>query len=595
MPKQRPNFGSGVKGPKGSDDLKNRPSKSLDGRVRSRADVKRLKMYRMKGVNNDDKKKEFYYTPHQQAQVAPDRRWFGNTRVIGQTELAKFREEMKKKVNDPYAFLIKEKKLPMALLSEQTKADKVSILDHEPFQKTFGVKAQRKRPKLAASSLSALVQQATGATSEYDPSKDSNLEPVEEIFRNISTEKLFEKGQSKRIWGELYKVLDSSDVVIQVLDARNPMGTRCHSVEKSLKSAQSRHKHLIFVLNKCDLVPTWVTARWIKVLSAEHPTIAFHASVTNPFGKGALIQLLRQFARLHADKPSISVGFIGYPNVGKSSVINSIRGKEVCKAAPIPGETKVWQYITLFRRVYLIDCPGVVYPSGDSSETDIVLKGVVRVANLRDPSVYVPGVLERVKPQYLQKAYNIDMWEDANDFLDKLARHNGRLLKGGNADINTAAKMVLEDFQRGLLAFYAEPPAAPVEVGDANKEFSVAQRLSEIRVGTEYLEDELAAGADERLDADGALPDSVMEKRAVRALEKDDMFVLLYFNPFYFSYSSLGETTKLTVLIMKKHQSSRPLHGMISKWMKIRMRAPDTNQINPHPSPSSSNPKREEL
>ena len=107
MPKQRPNFGSGVKGPKGSDDLKNRPSKSVDGRVRSRADVKRLKMYRMKGVNNDDKKKEFYYTPHQQAQVAPDRRWFGNTRVIGQTELAKFREEMKKKVNDPYAFLIK--------------------------------------------------------------------------------------------------------------------------------------------------------------------------------------------------------------------------------------------------------------------------------------------------------------------------------------------------------------------------------------------------------------------------------------------------------------------------------------------------------
>lgn len=229
------------------------------------------------------------------------------------------------------------------------------------------------------------------------------------------------------------------------------------------------------------------------------------------------------FARLHADKPSISVGFIGYPNVGKSSVINSIRGKEVCKAAPIPGETKVWQYITLFRRVYLIDCPGVVYPSGDSSETDIVLKGVVRVANLRDPSVYVPGVLERVKPQYLQKAYNIDMWEDANDFLAKLARHNGRLLKGGNADINTAAKMVLEDFQRGLLAFYAEPPAAPVEAGDANKEFSVAQRLSEIMVGTEYLEGELAAGAGEQLDAEGALPDSVMEKRAVRALEKDDM------------------------------------------------------------------------
>jgi len=63
--------------------------------------------------------------------------------------------------------------------------------------------------------------------------------------------------------------------------------------------------------------------------------------------------------------------------VGKSSVINTLRQKAVCKVAPIPGETKVWQYITLMKKIYLIDCPGIVAPSGDS-ETDIVLKGVVR-------------------------------------------------------------------------------------------------------------------------------------------------------------------------------------------------------------------------
>jgi nuclear GTP-binding protein len=89
-----------------------------------------------------------------------------------------------------------------------------------------------------------------------------------------------------------------------------------------------------------------------------------------------LIQLLRQFGQLHKEKKQISVGFIGYPNVGKSSIINTLRAKRVCKVAPIPGETKVWQYITLFRKIYLIDCPGVVYPNCDS-ETDIVLKGVV--------------------------------------------------------------------------------------------------------------------------------------------------------------------------------------------------------------------------
>lgn len=69
---------------------------------------------------------------------------------------------------------------------------------------------------------------------------------------------IFDKGQSKRIWNELYKVIDSSDVVLHVLDARDPIGTRCRNVESYIKG-EAQHKHLIFVLNKCDLVPTWVT------------------------------------------------------------------------------------------------------------------------------------------------------------------------------------------------------------------------------------------------------------------------------------------------------------------------------------------------
>ena len=76
-------------------------------------------------------------------------------------------------------------------------------------------------------------------------------------------------GQSKRIYNELYKVLDSSDVVIQVLDARDPLGTRSKQVEEYLKK-NMRHKHLVFILNKCDLVPTWCTKRWVAMLSEEY-------------------------------------------------------------------------------------------------------------------------------------------------------------------------------------------------------------------------------------------------------------------------------------------------------------------------------------
>ena len=119
-------------------------------------------------------------------------------------------------------------------------------------------------------------------------------------------------------------------------------------------------------------MPTWVVSKWVAILSAEYPTLAFHASINNSFGKGALIQLLRQFGKLHADKKQISVGLVGYPNTGKSSIINTLRNKKVCNVAPIPGETKVWQYITLMKRIYLIDCPGIVHPSQTDTETGIL-------------------------------------------------------------------------------------------------------------------------------------------------------------------------------------------------------------------------------
>lgn len=179
-------------------------------------------------------------------------------------------------------------------------------------------------------------------------------------FKDANRGRVFDKGQSRRIWGELHKVVDSSDVVIQVLDSRDPQGTRCRYVERLL-AKRGAHKQLVLLLNKCDLVPTWVTSRWLRILSREHPTLAFHASVNHSFGKGALINVLRQLKKLHADKKSISVGIVGYPNVGKSSVINTLRGKKVVNVAPVPGETKVWQYVTLYRQIFLVDCPGVVH------------------------------------------------------------------------------------------------------------------------------------------------------------------------------------------------------------------------------------------
>jgi nuclear GTP-binding protein len=439
------------------------------------------------------------------ARIAPDRRWFGNTRTMSQTELDKFRDEMTTKAADPYSVVLRRKKIPMALLKDSEKVAKMNLLETESFGETFGKDSTRKRPKIddQVSDYAALANRASESASVYETKgMDSNVELEDDGGDGIVDHRsndLFSKGQSKRIWAELYKVLDSSDVILQVVDARNVPGTRCEHVEKHIKKNAS-HKQLVIVINKCDLVPAWVTRKWVKTLSAEFPTLAFHASITNAFGKGALISLLRQFGKLHADKRQISVGVIGYPNTGKSSVINALMGKKSVKAAPVPGETKVWQYITLMKRIFLIDSPGVVYNVGDD-DVDTVLKGVVRAERLEEPTEIISTILRRVKREHIQKQYLLANWEDHTDFLEKLAKRNGKLRKGGEPDLNSVAVSVINDWQRGKLPYFVAPPRsddAGEEEGDEN-----AQPLTRVKGasdGIEGLDGELADNSDEEGD-----------------------------------------------------------------------------------------------
>lgn len=199
------------------------------------------------------------------ARVDPNRRWFGNTRVISQDALSHFREALGERKTDSYQVLLRRNKLPMSLLNEKdiSEAPTNKILETESYEHAFGPKSQRKRPRIAVSSLEELVDQTS--KDEVDFQEKKELDSTLGLMGNIDTdgwsaeakEAIFHKGQSKRIWNELYKVIDSADVVIHVLDARDPLGTRCESVEQYIKT-EAAHKHLIFVLNKCDLVPTWV-------------------------------------------------------------------------------------------------------------------------------------------------------------------------------------------------------------------------------------------------------------------------------------------------------------------------------------------------
>ncbi|EJF67375.1 NGP1NT-domain-containing protein [Dichomitus squalens LYAD-421 SS1] len=416
--------------------------------------------------------------------VQPDRRWFGNTRVISQTALDHFRTSLAGKKDDPYSVLLRRNKLPMALLDDAANPNirkRSHILETEAFKDTFGPKAQRKKPRLDVGTFEELSKASEAAVEERENATqgEDGLAASTSGGDDFQThadiiEPIYAKGTSRRIYGELYKVIDSSDVIIHVIDARDPMGTLCESVLEFVRKEKA-HKQVVLVINKCDLVPNWVTARYIQQLTPRYPTLAFHASPNHSFGKGSLIQLLRQFSQLHSDKKQISVGFIGYPNVGKSSVINTLKAGKVCNVAPVPGETKVWQYITLTKRIYLIDCPGIVPTSAKDSQTSTVLKGVVRVEALATPSEHIPTLMERVKPIYLSRTYGVPLpdpdnpsegW-DPEAFLDKLARMKGRLLKGGEPDREAVAKILLSDWVRGRIPFFVPPPDRTEELNKA--------------------------------------------------------------------------------------------------------------------------------
>ena len=231
------------------------------------------------------------------ARIEPHRKWFTNSRVVAQDSLSKFREAVKQS-SDPYTYLLKSNKLPMGLIREESDtvnglkqhAAKIAV-EGAPFKEVFGPESRRKRVKLDVSGMEEMAEKRREMEEEYREKQaersemngrdgpEQDIESDDTAEKTVAREPIFSKGQSKRIWNELYKVIDSSDVVIQVLDAReyvlcrsnllkdvslhspSPEGTRCQHIEQYLKK-EARHKHVLLVLNKTDLVPTKVAVRF---------------------------------------------------------------------------------------------------------------------------------------------------------------------------------------------------------------------------------------------------------------------------------------------------------------------------------------------
>ena len=186
------------------------------------------------------------------------------------------------------------------------------------------------------------------------------------------------------------------------------------------------------------------------------------------------------------------------------------------------------------KRIYLIDCPGVVPPSNNDSPEDILLRGVVRVENVENPEQYIAAVLEKTKPQHIQRTYDVGNFETATDFLEILARKGGRLLKGGEADVDGAAKMVLNDFVRGKIPWFTPPPVQEGQEGQQGVEGrkgmlgemgKVKMSVQDDDVGTESadveMDEEEFEGFDEQEDDEMASEDESSSSADEQDVEQD--------------------------------------------------------------------------
>ncbi|KIV97654.1 hypothetical protein PV10_01373 [Exophiala mesophila] len=392
----------------------------------------------------------------------------------------------------------------------------------------------------SANPMAALLASAQARAAEYDGGALSGDVHDEDEEQNGGAVQVSETvtadhrnpDSSRRAFDKIFKqVLDAADVVLYVLDARDPEGTRSREVERQIMAAEGGSKRLILVLNKIDLVPPPVLKGWLTHLRRYFPTIPLRAStpasnaqtfdhkqLTLKATSETLLRSLKSYAVSKQLKRSISVGVIGYPNVGKSSVINALtsrlnKGTQsfACPVGSEAGVTTSLREVKIDSKLKILDSPGIVFPStvdGHDRESKLqkkaehearlILLNALPPSQMTDPIPAINLLLARLSVsealfEKLLANYGVVALGEFNgsdkttDFLVQVARKRGRLGKGGVPNLNAAAMTVITDWRDGRIQGWVEPPVLKVsndtemvEGEDVDKELGTGADRKEI-------------------------------------------------------------------------------------------------------------------
>jgi len=260
-------------------------------------------------------------------------------------------------------------------------------------------------------------------------------------------------------WRLVEEILTLSNVVLELVDSRDPLNTRCPKLERL---AAKLGRPVVVVINKADLVPRPVCEAWVRYFREVEGLEAVYISAQRRLGTRVLRGKVVEVAERAGARDRIVVSVFGVPKVGKSTLVNTLKGRHSATTSPYPGTPGYTVKARLYRiggRLYLVDTPGVLPPEGGGVESLIRSKPVDELDNPIAVAAELVAKVLKYNPKAFEVAYGTTS-ASAEEILAYVAKRRG-WVRGGEPDLYEAAKALIRDYLDGKIVYYYEPPVRP--------------------------------------------------------------------------------------------------------------------------------------